>query len=158
MKEHKAEIRYYEATVEDLSPLDFELMTKAVDAAQAAYAPYSNFHVGAAVMLTNGRIITGNNQENAAYPSGMCAERVALFSAMAQCPDAAIRDLVIVATKDGVITSGISPCGACRQVMLEYERKGGSPMRILLCGKEQVLVLNSAASLLPLAFTGENLE
>lgn len=153
MKEVKIETKIEVIPIEDLSPLDAELMNKAVGAAKDAYAPYSGFNVGVAVMLTNGKIIVGNNQENAAYPSGLCAERVALFTAGAQYPNIPVRDMAIVAVKDGKVRSHISPCGACRQVMFESESRGKVPMRIMLCGDEEVQIISSASDLLPLAFT-----
>ncbi|MDF9830995.1 cytidine deaminase [Parabacteroides sp. PF5-6] len=153
MKEIKIETKIEVISIEELSPLDAELMNKAVSAAKDAYAPYSGFHVGVALMLTNGKIIVGNNQENAAYPSGLCAERVALFTAGAQYPNIPVRDIAIAAIKDGEVRSHISPCGACRQVMFESENRGKVPMRILLCGNEEIQVISSARDLLPLAFT-----
>ena len=99
MKETKLEIKFQEITVKELSPLQAELMNRALSSAVDAYAPYSNFQVGAALMLTNGKIVTGNNQENAAYPSGMCAERVALYAAGAYYPEVAIREMAIIAVR-----------------------------------------------------------
>lgn len=157
MKEVKIDFKLEEITLDELSPLDSELMSRAIAAAKDAYAPYSKFHVGAALMLTNGKIITGNNQENAASPSGLCAERVALFQAGSQYPDVPVRDLAIVAMVDGEIKDHISPCGACRQVMSESEHKGKTPMRIMLCGKEKIKIISSAKDLLPLAFKTDDL-
>ena len=130
----------------------------AVISSSSAYAPYSNFQVGAAVVLTNGQIVTGNNQENAAYPSGLCAERVALFYAGARYPDTPVKAIVIVACRDGIIQPQISPCGACRQVLLETERRHKQPIRILLCGSDEVYSIDSAESLLPLSFSMDNLK
>ena len=126
----------------------------ALEATCRSYAPYSNFHVGASVLLEDGTIVTGTNQENVAYPSGLCAERTALFYANSQYPDKAVRALAIVACdNDGVIKQDIiSPCGACRQVMVETEKRFGNPMRVLLCGAKDVYVCKSASSLLPLSF------
>jgi cytidine deaminase len=152
MKEIRIETKIEVISVDELFPLDAELMNKAVCAAKDAYASYSGFHVGVAIMLANGKIIIGNNQENAAYPSGLCAERVALFSAGAQYPDIPVRDMAIVALKDGKIRKYISPCGACRQVMVEFEKRGKVPMRIMLCGADEVQIISSAKELLPLAF------
>lgn len=157
MKEIKVDMKFEEVPVADLSPLDMELMNRAVAAAREAYAPYSHFHVGAALMLTNGKMVVGSNQENAASPSGACAETVALTQAGVLYPKVAIRDMAIVALKKEQLTGQISPCGNCRQVMLEYEKRGGSPIRILLCGKEKVRILSSAKSLLPLSFSEEDL-
>lgn len=121
-------------------------------AAGQAYAPYSHFHVGAAVLLANGVIVTGSNQENAAYPSGLCAERVALFHAGHQYPDVPVIALAIAAATGGEQVESISPCGACRQVLLETEQRYGKPIKILLCGTEKITMAESAASLLPLCF------
>ncbi len=158
MKETRLEIRLQEVGVDELSPLELELMNRAVAAAKDAYAPYSRFHVGAALMLTNGRIIIGNNQENAAYPSGLCAERVAVFNAASQYPNVPAREMAVVAMHKGMLTDHISPCGACRQVMREMEQRGKSPIRILMCGKEKVHVVSSVADLLPIAFTESDLK
>ena len=130
----------------------------AIISSKQAYAPYSEFNVGAAVILATGQIVTGNNQENAAYPSGMCAERVALFYAGARYPDIPVKAIVVVATKNEVIQPHISPCGACRQVLLETEKRYKQPVRILLCGSDVVYAIDSAESLLPLSFSADNLE
>lgn len=153
MEEVKIETKVEIVPVDALSPLDAELMAQAISAAKNAYAPYSKFYVGAAILLTNGKIVIGNNQENVAYPSGLCAERVALFAASAQYPKVPVRDIAIVAMEEGKICAQISPCGACRQVMFESEERGKSPIRVLLCGKDEVKILSSAKDLLPLAFS-----
>ncbi len=158
MKETRLEIKVQELAVDELSPLEVELMSRAVAAARDAYAPYSRFQVGAAVMLTNGRIITGNNQENAAYPSGMCAERVAVFNAASQYPNVSVREIALVAMKNGTVADRITPCGACRQVLLEMEQRGNTPIRLMMCGKEKVQVVLSAADLLPLSFGSSDLK
>lgn len=158
MKEIKLEIKMQELAVNELSPLESELMSRALSAATDAYAPYSNFQVGAAVMLTNGKIITGNNQENAAYPSGMCAERVALYHAGAQYPEYGARQIAIVAMEKGEVKEQISPCGACRQVMLEMETRAGSSIRVLLCGREKIRIVSSVKDLLPLAFSDASMK
>ena len=136
-------------TFDELSVEDQQLMDAALEATQRSYAPYSNFHVGAAVLLENGVIVTGTNQENMAYPSGLCAERTTLFYANSQYPEVAVKTLAIATCNSENI---LSPCGACRQVMAETEKRYGKPMRILLCGKENVYVVESAAALLPLTF------
>ena len=138
----------------ELSAEERKLTESALEATLRSYAPYSNFHVGAAVLLENGVIVTGTNQENVAYPSGLCAERTALFYANSQYPDRPVKALAIVARDtDGVMKRDtISPCGACRQVMVETEKRFGKPMRVLLCGAEEVYVAESASSLLPLSF------
>jgi cytidine deaminase len=127
-------------------------------AGRAAYAPYSGFCVGAAVLLDNGVVVTGNNQENAAYPSGLCAERVALFYAGSQYPGSAVCAIAVSAQTGGRQTDRISPCGACRQVLLETENRFQHPIKVLLCGAEKVYMAESAASLLPLSFGGSDLK
>lgn len=141
------------------SSIDRELMSKAEETTQDAYAPYSGFQVGVAVLLENGQIVTGSNQENAAYPSGLCAERVALFSAASHYPDKKILKISVAArNKKGEITP-VTPCGSCRQVMLEYEYKQEHPIEIFLLGTEQkILRFNSAASLLPLGFNRSQIK
>lgn len=158
MKHIKLEILLEVQHWEDLAIEERQLAEQALEAAGRAYAPYSGYNVGAAALLANGETVTGNNQENAAYPSGLCAERVALFYAGSRYPGIAVRTLAIVAMAGGEIQENISPCGACRQVLLETEQRYGSPMRVLLCGKEKVVAFSSAADLLPLCFGRENLE
>ncbi len=129
-----------------------QLVEAATQATENAYAPYSNFHVGASVLLSNGIILTGNNQENAAYPSGLCAERVVLFNAGSQFPAQKIEAIAITATTEGRQVDMVTPCGACRQVMIEAEKRYKHSMKVLLCGKEEVYLIDKASSLLPLAF------
>lgn len=149
------QLQYQEsASVDALAAADRELMQAAIRATASAYAPYSHFHVGAALRLKDGSIVLGSNQENAAYPSGLCAERTAIFAASAQRPE--LRDydaLAIVGRNAEGALCEASPCGACRQVLLEYEQQQGHPMRILchLAGG-RVRVLPSVASLMPFAF------
>ncbi|MDH6341777.1 cytidine deaminase [Parabacteroides sp. PFB2-12] len=157
MKEIKIDMKLEEIPVSELSPLDRELMNRAIAAARNAYAPYSHFHVGAALMLTNGKMVTGCNQENAASPSCVCAEVAALTQAGVLYPKVPIRDIAIIALKKEEPTERIAPCGNCRQVMLEYEKRGNSPIRILLCGREKVQIITSAKSLLPLSFSADEL-
>ena len=149
--------------VDHLEDLDLEskyLAHKAKDAAAHAYAPYSKFLVGAAVLLENGTIVTGTNQENAAYPSGMCAERVALYSAAAQHPESIITKIAIVAKRKG----GRDPvpatsCGPCRQVMLEFEIRQAKPIQVVMQKEDHKWVKTvSAQSLLPFSFTKASLE
>lgn len=149
--------------VEHLEDLDAEskyLAHKAKDAANHAYAPYSKFLVGAAVLLEDGTVVTGTNQENAAYPSGMCAERVALYSAIAQHPEAKIVKLAVVAKRK--TTKELLPatsCGSCRQVMLEFEVHQHKTIEIIMYDQEHHWVkAPSAASLLPFAFTKDHIE
>ncbi len=140
-------------TLEELSSKEQELVQAALDAAQKAYAPYSNFKVGAAVLLNNNEIISGCNQENAATPSGICAERVALNYAGAKYPKSKVLNMAIIALKNGKITSkAVSPCGACRQVILESSYRSGSPFPIILAGQQQIIKVISSDELLPLFF------
>ncbi|QWX85726.1 cytidine deaminase [Cellulophaga sp. HaHaR_3_176] len=129
-------------------------MISAVEARKNAYAPYSNFQVGAAVLLENGEVVIGSNQENAAYPSGLCAERVAIYHASAKYPNVIIKAVAISATsKNYVVDSPAAPCGNCRQSMIEYEQKQKLPIKILLMGeKGEVLKIDSLLDILPLAF------
>lgn len=131
-----------------------QLMKKASTARKNAYAPYSKFHVGAAILLDNNEVITGNNQENASYPSGLCAERTAIYYAGAKYPEAKILKMAIIAGSTKNVTSKpIPPCGACRQAIAEYEIKQESPIEIYFMGETgKVIKSNSLANLLPLLF------
>ena len=138
---------------EELSKEDSSLLESAVDATKSAYAPYSNFRVGAAILLSNGEVIVASNQENAAYPSGMCAERVAIFYAHAKYPNESIVSLAVTAVVNGVqCETPTYPCGACRQVMAESQQRGGHPIKIIIGGSKLTQVVKSADSLLPLVF------
>lgn len=130
------------------------LVENAYEVAANAYAPYSKFHVGAATLLDDGTIVLGSNQENIAFPSGMCAERTALFYAGANYPDKKIEKLIIVAKGDFVtMETLLSPCGGCRQVIVESETRQATPIKIILVSQnEQTLILYSAKDLLPFAF------
>lgn len=139
-----------------LTEIELEMERYAVEAAKAAYAPYSNFRVGAAVLLSNGVIVSGSNQENAAYPSGTCAERTALFYAGARYPDVAPEALIIVAFNQEGRVPFISPCGSCRQVMLETATRFGS-YRVLLAGVDEVVELSDCRVFLPFGFDGSDL-
>lgn len=138
----------------ELDKDDQVLVQFSIDAMNNAYAPYSKFSVGAAVKLSNGEVVKGNNQENIAYPSGLCAERVALFYAGANFPNESIDTLCIVAKGDLVpVETILSPCGGCRQVMVESESRQGKPYRIILVSQNgSAVIFNSAVDLLPLAF------
>lgn len=139
---------------EALKDQEKELFKAAEKAALNAYAPYSEFKVGAALLLENGSILTGNNQENAAYPSGMCAERVALFYAASQHPEQKIRAIAITSCAKNNPSRLLTPCGACRQAISEYEIKTGSPIRLIMSGeKGSIYISFSVAALLPLMFT-----
>lgn len=138
----------------ELSELDRLLVEEAIRVRKSAYAPYSKFTVGASLRLSSGEVITGSNQENIAYPSGLCAERVALFYAGANYPNEAVDTLCIVAKGDLVPADTIlSPCGGCRQVMAETQSRQDKAYRVILvCQNDLTLVFNSATDLLPLAF------
>ena len=135
------------------------LLDMAHEAAKKAYAPYSNFKVGAALLLNNGEVVTGNNQENAAYPSGLCAERTATFYASAQYPEIPFNKLAITAINpQEKLTRPVSPCGSCRQALLEYEQKFHQHIEVLLAGEEgEVYVLKSISDLLPFSFSSDYL-
>lgn len=137
-----------------------QLIQKATEATQHSYAPYSSFCVGTAILLHDGTIITGTNQENAAYPSGMCAERVALFSASSLKPGISIQKLVVVARRQsGNQLVPATCCGSCRQVILEFESRQENPIMITMMGSnEEWITASSAASLLPFAFDKKNLH
>lgn len=130
------------------------LMEKAIEARKKAYAPYSNFSVGAAILLDNNQIVTGNNQENACYPSGLCAERTAIYYSGSQYPDAKIVRMALTAgSRNNQTITPIPPCGACRQAIAEYEVKQESPIEIYFMGETgKVVKSNSLANLLPLGF------
>lgn len=138
----------------ELSQYENEMMLKAIEARKLAYAPYSKFKVGAAIVLDNGEIVTGSNQENAAYPSGLCAERVAIFYAGANFPNAKIKQLFISASpEDRDLESPIPPCGSCRQAIAEYEIKQEQPIAIFFMGaKGEVYKTDSLKNILPLMF------
>ena len=155
MKEFIHECHFALYAFDELSERDQELIRSAQEATQRSYAPYSHFHVGAAVRLDDGTLVTGSNQENAAFPSGLCAERTALFYAGAQYPDRTVEALAIAAADaNGLTAIPTPPCGACRQVMMETETRTGHPMRILLFGTQGVYVIEGVAQLLPLIFDG----
>ena len=151
-KEIKIAYTEYES-VDQLEQVEKELVEAAVEATKTAYAPYSNFHVGAALRLEDGQIVTGSNQENAAYPSGICAERTAMFYAGAHYSDKAMTTIAVAASQNGELCANpVSPCGACRQVMAEYQKKGGRPLAIILVGAKKILKFENVESLLPLIF------
>jgi cytidine deaminase len=139
---------------------DRMLLEKAVDATNNSYAPYSEFHVGAAVLLENGEIITAGNQENAAYPSGLCAERVALFYAKSKYPDTAVLSIAITAKSENFSIEGpLPPCGSCRQVIAETEKRQNKPIAIIMKGeKGPVHKVTGIESLLPFTFYEEKLK
>jgi len=140
--------------ISDLPSSIQTLMNKAHDARENAYAPYSHFKVGAALQLDSGEIILGNNQENAAYPSGLCAERVAVFHAGATHPNAKVISMAITAKSlKNELTTPVAPCGSCRQVLAEYEVKQNTPIAIYFMGETgKIVKSNSIKDLLPLIF------
>jgi len=159
MKERKIEIPLKVYAYEELSDADRQLVDKAKEMTYHSYAPYSHFSVGAAVLLANGETVCGSNQENAAYPSGLCAERTTLFFANSQYPDVAVTAIAIAARNESgaFVEQPVSPCGACRQVMLESQWRGGKPLRILLYGSKCTYELNRVEDLLPLCFTADDM-
>jgi cytidine deaminase len=141
--------------MDELTAEEQHLVQMAIAATDRSYAPYSHFRVGAAVRLANGVELSGSNQENAAYPSGLCAERTTLFYAGAQYPDEPVRMLAIAARgTDGELTfEPTGPCGACRQVIVESETRAGGPIRILLYGRKCIYIVEGIRALLPLCFS-----
>lgn len=166
MKKERIEIDYLIAdSINELEDADRQLFEEAVKALETAYAPYSEFNVGAAVALENGEIVRGSNQENIAYPSGLCAERVAIFAAASQYPGVPIHTLAIAARhrkdlelENNALSGHVTPCGACRQVIMEYERLLEHPIRILTGATAgRIYIIENAESLLPLVFYSESL-
>lgn len=147
------------SSLEELKGTDASLMALAIKIRDTAYAPYSKFKVGAAILLANGEIVTGTNQENAAYPSGLCAERVAIFYAGAQYPNIAIEKIAITAAaSNGSTNKPVSSCGACRQSIAEYEQKQKTAIEMLFMGETgKVIKVQSLGDLLPLAFGATDL-
>ncbi|MFW6019252.1 MAG: cytidine deaminase [Bacteroidales bacterium] len=145
---------------DDLSYEDQKLLELARNSTKTTYSPYSGYQVGAALRLYNGEIIQGSNQENAAYPSGLCAERVAAFYASSNYPGIAFETIAITASSDNFeIDNFITPCGACRQVLAEYENKAGKPIRIIMQGASgNILVVESVTHLLPFTFHESKLQ
>lgn len=160
MRTKELRIFVYEYTsLPDLPEADQKLILAAREAAKRAYAPYSKFYVGAALLLNNGEIVSGNNQENAAFPTGLCAERVALFSAHANFPETAVKTLAVTAyNSNGLVEGPVKPCGSCRQAMVETEVRFKQPMRIILDGKKKIQVFEGVDNLLPFAFKPESLD
>ena len=154
MTNKEIKIAYTEyASLDELSAQDRVLAESAIEAIATSYAPYSNFNVGAAVRFADGEIVKGSNQENAAFPSGTCAERTALFYASASRPDVPMNALAIAAAQEGkLIPKPVAPCGACRQVMAQYQLKSGCPMKIFLIGAEKIYEFDKVEALLPFIF------
>ena len=153
-------ITYQEITnISLLSVLDRDLMERATKVAESAYAPYSSFQVGAALILENNHIVVGNNQENASFPCGICAERVALFATATNYPKLAIQKIAITAmSKSFNLEHPVGPCGLCRQVLIEYEHKQNSDIEIMLFNTRKVIKINKAKDLLPFFFQEEKLK
>lgn len=143
-----------------LPEADAQLIEEAKTASKVSYAPYSKFHVGAALRLADGTIVRGSNQENAVYPVGCCAERTALYAAGANYPDTPVEAIAVAVwrEKDGLfLATPASPCGVCRQHLVETEMRFGNNIRVILYGTDYIYVLPSARLLLPLTFTGDEL-
>lgn len=155
MKDLELKTTIAEYQFEELSKEDQHLIERAIEATNRSYAPYSKFCVGAALLLNNGETIIGCNQENAAFPAGLCAERTAIFAAGAQYPDVPVKSLAIAArTPKGMLQAEpVSPCGFCRQVLIETETRFKQGVRLLLYGTNKVYVVDSIMQLMPLSFT-----
>jgi cytidine deaminase len=150
--------REYEGS-EELEKEDQELIIAAKESAKMAYAPYSMFMVGAALRLESGRIVHGSNVENAAFPSGICAERTAIAGAVSNFPhDKPVAIAIAAMNGDGFTVEPVSPCGNCRQVIAEEEAKSGKQIRIILTGTTRIRVIKSIGHLLPLQFSGKSLR
>ncbi len=159
MKNIRIEIQMQFCSMEELSVDERELVEAAIKATDNSYAKYSHFHVGAALRLADGSIVIGANQENAAFPSGLCAERSAIFAAQSQKPHEAITMLAIAAkNSNGLMPDPISPCGACRQVMLEMEDRYQRPLEVLLYGTRGIYRVQSVKDLMPLIFVDSNMH
>ena len=159
MKNIEMNINISFAQLEELPADEQELVRSAMKATDNSNAKYSHFRVGAALLLADGSVVIGANQENAVFPLGLCAERTAIFAAQAQRPDQPMRKLAIAARNDqGFMAQPVSPCGSCRQVMLEMEERYHQPMRVLLYGTADVYVVETARDLLPLCFVDESMR
>lgn len=154
MTDKQLVINYTEfASASEMSPEDQQLVSAALEARFGSYSPYSHFQVGAALRLADGTIVKGANQENAAYPSGLCAERTALFAAGANYPDVPIRSIAIVACNNGTLLDDpASPCGSCRQVMAESQKRAGAPISVILIGAKRIWKFDSVDDVLPFIF------
>ncbi len=139
----------------ELTDEERKLVEMAIDSTSHSYAPYSRFHVGAAILLSNGTMLPGCNQENAAFPAGLCAERSAIFAAGAQHPNTPVKMIAIAArdTSGELTQEPVSPCGTCRQVMIETETRYNQPLHILLYGTKKIYRIEGIKTLMPLSFT-----
>ena len=160
MKSNSISLRWTEYdSIEELNQADRELVIAARKATENAYAPYSKFQVGAAVMLENGLVVTGSNIENAAFPSGICAERSALSNSASNYPDKKpVAIAIAAATIKGLADEPVPPCGNCRQVIAEEEFRNGINIRVILSGKSKIQVIEKGSELLPLQFSRDNLK
>lgn len=146
-------------SADELPEISQKLILLAREASERAYAPYSGYRVGAAVLLENGEIITGNNQENAAYPSSLCAERTALFYASSRFPNVPVKTLAVTTLSNNELPGEFAkPCGGCRQVIAEYEDLSGKPIEIILDGRASILVIDGIDTLLPFRFKEEDMK
>ena len=156
MKDLHIDIHIHSACYEELDETQRRLVDAAKEATSHSYSPYSHFAVGAAVLLADGTIVSGSNQENAAFPSGTCAERTTVFYANSRYPDQPVCTLAIAARNEsGFVDTPIPPCGACRQVLLETEQRYRQPMHIILYGEKKIFLIDGVKSLLPLSFGAE---
>ena len=160
MKQLTRTLSWSVCNLEELSEQDFKLVNAAKQATSGSWSPYSKFKVGAALLLDDGTIVTGSNQENAAYPSGLCAERTALFSAGHMYPGKAVTALAIAARNDnGYTAQPITPCGACRQVLAETEQRGGRPIRYILYGTQGTMIIDGGTdAILPFCFGADSMK
>lgn len=159
MLQKTIEIKFEELTFDELPQDQKELLNRALKATENSYAKYSSFNVGAAIRLSDGRIVIGANQENAAFPLCLCAERTAIFAAQANYPDQAITQIAICArNKDGFLEEPVTPCGSCRQVMIEMEDRYKTFMTVLLYGKNRIYKLKTVRDLLPFSFVDANMR
>lgn len=154
MTQKEIRIGYTEySSIAEMQPADRELASEAIAAMNNAYAPYSHFHVGAAVRMSNSQIVRGSNQENAAFPSGLCAERTAMFAAAAKYPDKDMQSIAIAGGVYGRLAEQpATPCGACRQVMAQYQTKAGKPMSVIMIGSKRIWKFDRIDDILPLIF------
>ena len=160
MADKKYIINYEEfSSASQMTPEDQEMVAAALDAQKGSYSPYSHFQVGASLKLENGLVLKGANQENAAYPSGLCAERTVMFYAGANYPDIPFDTLAIAGSDHGVLCeSPASPCGACRQVMAEYQKKHSKPFNIILVGSKRIRKFHCVDDVLPFIFDSLTVE
>ena len=160
MKKLSRTIKWSVLNQDELKTEDLKLVNAAKEATKGSWSPYSGFRVGAALLLDDGTIVTGSNQENAAYPSGLCAERTALFAAGHAHPDKAVTALAIAARNDnGFTTQPVTPCGACRQVLAETEQRGGRPIRYILYGTDGTMIIDGGTdAILPFCFGADSMK